>query len=233
MNTILRMGLVMGAAALVAAGCVETADRPAADVPADAVSDLVLPTGKAATVITEKDFVTRWLVLGPIRFKESDFKEEEQQDAADKAFVADEAGLDGTQPAPEGATWQAKAFAGEGQAGEVDLDALYEAPDYAAAYAVAWLRCPADVADAKLYVGSDDYIKVWINGTLVHTYKERRRASNQDQDVVGGIRLRRGLNRVVVKCVDVVYDWDFYFRLTDAKDRPIVVKTPPKVAVQE
>lgn len=219
------IGLAIGVGAMVLAGCTATAERSgAAKAPAAAVSELVLPTEKTAASITEQDFVTAWLVLGPIAFKAADFKGDEQQDAADKAFMPDEGRLDGTQKPPEGATWQQKTFTGDGQAGRVDLDALYNAPDYAAAYAVAWLKCPADVKDAKLYVGSDDYLKVWVNGRLVHTYKERRRAGNQDQDVASGIRLRKGYNHVVVKCVDVVQAWDFYFRLTDAKDRPIAVR---------
>lgn len=214
----------------VLAGCEPTASRPATmKAPSQAVSELVMPADKATPFITEKDFVMNWLVLGPIAFTESDFGGDEQQPSADNEFVKNEAALDGTQKAPQGATWQEKLFKGDVQAGQVDLNALYNEADHSAAYAVAWLKCTDDVKDAKLYVGSDDYLKVWINGKLVHTYKTARRASNQDQDCIKGIRLEKGYNHVVVKCVDVVLGWDFYFRLTDAKDRPIVAKPVVKM----
>jgi hypothetical protein len=219
--------LMMLAGAVSLGGCEGLATRSAV-VPTQAISDLVLPAEKAGQAVTEEHFVMNWLVLGPITFKESDFGGEHQQPAADQKFVKNEGGLDGTQTPPEGAAWQEKTFTGGGPAGCINLDALYRKADHVAAYAVAWLKCPADVKDAKLYVGSDDYIKVWINGKLVHTYRTERRAAKADQDCIGGIALKKGYNRVVVKCVDVVLGWNFYLRLTDAKDRPMVVKAAAK-----
>ena len=210
--------LVLGM--LVVAGC-----RSAATVaPTKAASELVPPTAKSSIFLTQKHFVTHWLVLGPFQFGEADFGGDQQQAAADKEFMPDEAALDGTQPAPKGTTWQEKDFRGDFQAGRIDLDGLYGTPDHAAAYAVAWLDCPEAIPDACLLVGSDDYITVWLNGKLVHAYKEKRRASEWDQDKVEGLSLRKGWNRVAVKCVDVVFDWEFYLRFADKEGRPIAVK---------
>ncbi|NQT87258.1 hypothetical protein HQ560_10870, partial [bacterium] len=188
-----------------------------------AVSALVLPTGRTGRFLTDANFVTNWLVLGPFPFKADDFGGEQQQDGADHLFMLDEAKLDGSQSPVKGAAWQVKHFRDSVQAGRIDLDGLYGSPDHAAAYAVCWLDCPADMKDAQILVGSDDYIKVWVNGVLVHTYKARRRGSEWDQDTIKGIALRRGLNRIVVKCVDVVDKWDFYLRLADGDGRPIAV----------
>lgn len=192
--------------------------------PKGAVSELVLPGASTGVLATERDFVTDWLVLGPLEFKESDFGGQQQQAAADKEFMANEGDLDGTQAAPKGTAWRVVRFTDDTRIGRVNLDKLYDAIDHAAAYAVAWLDCPADVKDAKLLVGSDDYVKVWINGRLVHTYKTERRPGAADQDIVSGMALKKGLNRVVVKCVDVVLDWDFYLRLTDSAGKSIAVK---------
>jgi hypothetical protein len=166
----------------------------------------------------------KWLVLGPIKFGENDFGGGHQQASVDKAFMSNEGALDGTQAPPTGAAWTEKLFAGEDQAGQVNLDAFYNQADHAAAYAVAWLYCPQEVKDAKLYTGSDDYLKVWINGKEVFAYKTERRASNPDQDATKGVALKQGYNRVVVKCIDVVYGWDFYLRFTTAEDKPIAAK---------
>jgi len=193
-----------------------------------AVSELILPTEKTSSSVTEKSFVMDWLVLGPLKFGEADFGGDQQQPAAGHAFARDEAGLDGTQSPPAGTAWKAHHFTGNAGTGQVDLDAFYGAIEHAAAYAVAWLDCPEARSDLQLHVGSDDYLKVWINGKLVHTYDVQRRASTADQDVVKGVRLAKGLNRVVVKCVDVVFDWDFYLRLTDAKQKPVDVKAKAK-----
>lgn len=192
---------------------------------------LVLPSDETSPFLTEENFVMTWTVLGPFNFKSTDFGGDHQQGAVDHEFIKDEAKLDGTQKAPEGTKWQTKTFADGIQAGQVSLEKLYGAPDHAAAYAVTWLDSPEDVKDATLRVGSDDYLKIWINGKLVHTYKKERRGSDWDQDVAKGIELKKGLNHVVVKCVDVVGDYDFYFRLTDKAERPLatqLVKPQPK-----
>lgn len=225
------MILVAMGAVIFLTGCGETtgvqqgtgAAPPAAKEPAQAVSVLELPKPDTSPLLSEKCFVTKWLVLGPFKFGPDDFGGGHQQPANDKEFMPNEGALDGTQKPPEGLKWQEVQFKGDKLAGQVSLDKLYDKIDNAAAYAVAWLNCPQEVKDARLLIGSDDYVKVWVNGKLVHTYSTARRASEWDQDTVPGIALQKGYNRVVVKCVDVVFDWDFYFRLADKDGKPITV----------
>jgi hypothetical protein len=217
-----------------AAGCLppgsgETRTAPAGPAavkapPAGAAyMDLVMPTGAAPTSLSDTHFVTSWMLLGPFQFKEGDFGGDQQQASVNKEFMPNEGELDGTQKPPAGAAWKCMQFTSS-EAGLVDLDPVYGELDHVAVYAVAWLECPQDVPDAKLYVGSDDYMKVWVNGRLVHTYSKERRAGERDQDIVGGVALQKGPNRIVVKCVDVVLGWNFFFRLTDAQGRPFLVK---------
>ena len=208
-----------GLAMVMGTGCELRKGEPAA--PTAAVSDLVRPD-KKPDPLNEQQFVVSWNLLGPFTFKEKDFAGEHQQASADHEFMKNEGKLDGTQPAPTGTKWQATVFKGSAQTGQVDLDAHFGGPEYAAAYAVAWLNSPEEIKDAVIHVGSDDYIKVWVNGKLVHTYKTERRASDPDQDNITGITLKKGLNRIVVKCVDVVLAWDFYFRVADSQDKPLL-----------
>jgi len=185
-----------------------------------AAVELVLPA-KKVTFLDAKHFVCNWLLLGPIRFGESDFGGNEQNASIDKEFVSKEADLDGTQEAPKGAKWEAKDFSGAGGIpGEIDLGL----PEHAVMYAVTWVNCPEELNDVKLMVGSDDYIKVWINGKLMHTYKETFRGGEADQDVVSGVKLQKGENRVVVKCVNVGGAWNFYLRFADKDDKSFVFK---------
>jgi len=231
------LGIVAVAAAAMLAGCeqgqagkpvTQKTAAPAAKANPAATSEAIYPAKTSLFALGGKNFVTDWLVLGPITFDAGDFKGDQQQDATDHEFVTGEGALDGSQPAPAGAKWQARSFrpGPKGDAGQVDLDGLYGAPDYAVAYAVAWVACAKDLDALKLCVGSDDYVKVWINGTCVHTYKTERRASDWDQDVVPNVSLKKGLNRIVVKCVDIVVDWDFYLRFTDAKDKAMEFRGP-------
>jgi hypothetical protein len=191
------------------------------------VVQLVLPDDETSPFLTEASFVMTWMVLGPFRFAENDFGGGHQQTAADHEFIQNEAAIDGAQEAPEGTIWQRQTFTGHVLAGQIDLNRLYQGIDHAASYAVTWLDSPVAVEDAILRIGSDDYVKIWINGELVLTYNKQRRSSDWDQDSATNIKLKMGLNRIVVKCVDVVGGYDFYFRLTDKLDRPINTKLRP------
>ena len=221
------LSLVSALSLALAAGCVPPGGGETRTIPAPpacpAYMDLVMPAGLAPASLSDAHFVTAWMLLGPLPFKETDFGGDQQQASVDKEFMPGEGALDGTQQPPAGAAWKCMQFTSS-KAGLVDLDPVYRKLDHGAAYAVTWLECPQDVPNAKLYVGSDDYMKVWVNGRLVHTYNKERRAGERDQDVVGGVALQKGPNRIVVKCVDVVLGWNFYFRLTDAQGRPFLVE---------
>jgi hypothetical protein len=209
--------IVLGALGML---CLTGCANKAATNP-QATSTLVPPSAAAPAPLGESRFVTKWLVLGPITFAAGDYGGDQQQAATEHVFIGEEFALDGTR-APKGMKWQAKDF--KGGEGKIDLDALYNQADHAAAYAVAWVECPQDIPDAKLLVGSDDYLKVWINGKLVHTFKTERRAGEADQDVVSQIHMKKGLNRIVVKCVDVVLDWNFFLRFATTDSKAIGVK---------
>ena len=196
--------------------------------PTKAISDLVLPPTDTQE-LTDQHFVMNWLLLGPFTFDAEDFGGAHQQAAADTEFMPGEAGLNGTQKPPESVAWaeNEQIFASRNGDGRVAFEDLYPDLDHAACYAVAWVNCPEEIADAKLLVGSDDYITVWINRELVFTYNVQRRAGAPDQDLIEGITLKKGANRIVVKCVDVVKEWNFYLRFADKDFKAIAVKPRP------
>ena len=184
-----------------------------------ATSELVVPA-KKVTFPDSKHFITKWLLLGPITFGENEFGGGEQTASADKEFVAKEADLDGTQAAPKGAKWEAKDYSGAGDPGEIDLGT----PEHAVMYAVAWVDCPEAITNAQLLTASDDYIKIWINGKLVHTFKQEARGAEADQDTIKNISLNKGENRIVVKCVNILSAWKFYLRFADKAGNAFAVK---------
>jgi hypothetical protein len=66
--------------------------------------------------------------------------------------------------------------------------------------------------DTVLHCGSDDGIRIWVNGELVHDHEVGRGTTgpNQDQAV---IRLKAGINRILVKNSQYVNGWGFAVRI--------------------
>ncbi len=82
--------------------------------------------------------------------------------------------------------------------------------DYTVGYAWTEFEVPRET-DAWLGLGSDDGVKLWLNGELVHD-KWIRRSSRVDDDVVP-LRLKKGTNRILIKIQNATIDWSFMYRL--------------------
>jgi hypothetical protein len=89
--------------------------------------------------------------------------------------------------------WRKVEAGGEGY---LDLARLVERPDSMVAYLFAALDSPRE-QEAELVLGSDDGVKVWLNGELVHANHVHRAASpGQDR---ARVRLLAGRNSLLVK----------------------------------
>lgn len=80
------------------------------------------------------------------------------------------------------------------------------------AYALALIESPREMA-TELLVGSDDGVKVWLNGKLVHN-NHAHRGLTVDQDRVA-VRLRQGRNWLLVKVENGGGDWALAVRVRD------------------
>jgi hypothetical protein len=96
--------------------------------------------------------------------------------------------------------------------GYVRLDDLIRPNEQAIAYGLACVFSPDDRA-ASLLLGSDDGVRVWVNGELVHTNPVYR-AAEPDLDRVS-VRLKKGWNKVLVKDLQGAGGWGFYARFAD------------------
>src|SRR5678816_87996 len=94
----------------------------------------------------------------------------------------------------------------------VDLDSIYHGQDFVYAYALSEIKADAP-GNAFLAVGSDDGIKVWLNGKLVHDNWVPR-GVNKDEDLVP-ITLVKGSNQLLLKVQDIRGGWAFAARLLD------------------
>ena len=205
------------------AGCSTTGSSLTATEPTTALN--YLNPDKTSDSV-EAGLVNKWRVLGPFSFEKKKYKKEEEgcQEALDDKFVPNEKALAilGNEADCGGKKWKNEnaSFVD----GLVDLDAVCDGKDYSVAYLVANVKSPKDVKNCKLLMGSDDYIKVWVNGVQVHVYKEDLRAAHPDDDTVGGINLKKGWNTILIKCVDVYGGWGIYCRITNAKEKAFEVK---------
>jgi hypothetical protein len=125
---------------------------------------------------------------------------------------------------PETETAPAKSYKGKSGAsvswrtfkaddtGYVRLDNLIKPNEQAIVYGLAYVWSPDD-RDASLLLGSDDGVRVWINGEIVHT-NPAYRAAEPDLDRVP-VRLKKGWNKVLIKVLQGAGGWGFYLRIAD------------------
>jgi WD40 repeat protein len=101
----------------------------------------------------------------------------------------------------------------------VDLRARYpETPEKVAGYALRDLVVP-QARTVKLLAGSDDTLRVWLNGKrVVESLKVRLAALDQDSALV---ELKPGVNRLLVEVGNVNGTWGFVLRLTDEAGLPL------------
>jgi D-arabinan exo alpha-(1,3)/(1,5)-arabinofuranosidase (non-reducing end) len=97
-------------------------------------------------------------------------------------------------------------------AGYVRLDDLVKPNEQALVYAAAYVHSPDD-REAALLLGSDDGVRVWVNGELVHTNPVYR-AAEPDLDRVD-VRLKKGWNKVLIKVLQGAGGWGYYARFAD------------------
>jgi hypothetical protein len=183
------------------------------------VSHVKLPESVSSRFLSADNFVTRWTVCGPFKFKEIINEQSPPESIIHHAFVENEKNINDQTKKCQSLLPDLKA---EQQfLGRVNLAKIYPGVEYAAAYAIAYLDSDKTVSNLKLYSGSGGYIKIWLNGQLIHTFNRHNRDSRWDQDIVNGIKLKKGRNQVVVKSITITKPWSFYFRLTDKNGLPL------------
>lgn len=100
----------------------------------------------------------------------------------------------------------------------LDLGRVFGFPVDSAAYAYVCIYSPA-TQPGVLLLGSDDGVKIWLNGELIWTNETYRRMI-PDQDSVP-ITLSKGWNRLLVKISQGGGAWRLAARITDPKGNPI------------
>ena len=98
------------------------------------------------------------------------------------------------------------------ESGYVRLDNIIRPNEQAIVYGLVYVFSPDD-RTAPLLLGSDDGVRVWVNGELVHTNPSYR-AAEPDLDRIS-VRLKKGRNKLLLKVLQGAGGWGFYVRFAD------------------
>jgi hypothetical protein len=100
----------------------------------------------------------------------------------------------------------------------VDLSNFTSPSDWTTLYATTAFTCPQQQR-AVLHIGSDDAIKVWLNGKLViqeNVYRAAKRSQNTVE-----VELQKGENRVLIKLMEGILGCGFYFEFRTPDNRAL------------
>jgi len=203
-----------------------TTSAPPAERMIPGVRSRLLPPREDAFGLRSKDFILDWAVLGPFSFAPAKFEPPDYSGAAHVAYVPDEAGLRPVDGAIVGGRrWRKYVHARESTIPrqQIDLKA-FMGNGFCAAYMAAEIWCDRPMDKVSLLVGCDDYMQVWLNGRLVHTYDTECRSVYIDNDQIDNLSLGKGSNWLVMKIVDVTGGWQAVARFADAHGRPLPVE---------
>jgi HEAT repeat protein len=149
-------------------------------------------------------FVVAWLLSGPYT---------QQGKAGQDLF---EVAL-GPEKSDGGAEWRPVTVAPGGRTGLVEMDKIFGGNDR-----VAYLKtqlASVKEQDAVLELGSDDGIKVWLNGQVVHANNATRPcAPGQDK---ANVKLKQGANTLLLKITQGGGEWSACCRVCAPDGKPL------------
>ncbi len=170
------------------------------------------PTGLDA-----EGYIRDWLMLAPIVLPEG-------ADAGDlllRSQVPDEAKLkpkagDALTVNGRQLTWKAVTAA----TNYFDFNAVLKTQnDQSAGFMVTYVECDRDIPDVVIAVGSNDQGRIYFNGVDIYAVTEARQLV-PDGDK-GRITLKKGVNVIVFKVINVSNSWQGAMRLTDRAGKPL------------
>jgi GH35 family endo-1,4-beta-xylanase len=113
-----------------------------------------------------------------------------------------------------------------GEDGRLDLRALFAQPPQGTAILHTYFEVPAD-GKYLLRVGSDDAVRIDIDGRTVHRH-DVRRPWQPDQDEAAA-DLAKGWHRMLLRVVDYGAQWAVSVRVADAAGRPVDLRHQAEV----
>ena len=155
-------------------------------------------------------FITSWLLVGPFPWK------------SEEAFTRrniNEPNIDLTATyTVAGKQLEWTSFTTPDAAGIVHLPNVFGPNDNVTVYAHAEIVVE-NAKDVVFRMGSDDGIKLWVNGEVVYE-NDTGRALVVDQDAAKA-RLKAGRNQILFQITQSIAGWGFCARITEPDGRPV------------
>ena len=160
-------------------------------------------------------FMKTWLVCGPVSVSDDTLTPgNELQEKVFKTDIITGVNVVAGKPVPPVSIQQKNFNWRLSTSGDdiINLDTIYQGKDFVYAYALAEIKVTAPT-NVVLALGSDDGVKVWHNGKLVHE-NWIPRGANKDDDLVP-LKLVKGSNQLLLKVQDLERGWGFVARILD------------------
>jgi len=158
-------------------------------------------------------FMTQWLILGPVPVSTEESASEDEQEQKN-AFDTDPFSVERFSATVKIGEKEYKWASVASESEVLDLAQALGQKEYVTAYAWARIRM-AEEKRVLLGIGSDDAVKVWLNGKLVHENWVQRPCT-PDSDLVP-VTFRKGRNDLVLKVQNVTGEWAFSCRRLGAE----------------
>jgi len=146
--------------------------------------------GRAKTL---GDAILGWQVAGPYTRQSTGFKQ-----LFDLAFAPEKK--------PQEAEWHICPVKTKGKSPILMLHEILGKGNHRTAYVRTWLLAE-EAADARLEAGSDDSIKIWLNGKLI--YKNPQPGECKTGEHKKNVRLKKGANTLMMKIGQSTGTWEF------------------------
>ncbi len=173
------------------------------------------PTGYAEASyagLSDNEFMKNWMILGPVKITgigtaPDDKKQKDvfDKDVLTRITVNPKKYLAPVKIGDTAFAWKPV----KSDDGIIDFIKLFGQRNYVVAYALAEIKMEAP-AKIMIGIGSDDGIKVFLNGVMIHS-NWIGRATTPDDDLVV-LDLKKGSNQVLVKIQNMEYGWSFAMR---------------------
>ena len=165
-------------------------------------------------------FMKDWLVLGPIPVFGDDVSDADKfADGASQMAAFDENKFDIHTFEPvvsiDGKRYYWEKYSSGSEV--IEFAWLFSYHGFADAYARAQIEMAEDTP-VLLAIGDDDRIKVWLNGDLVH--EDRDGGPLEVDKALVPVTLRKGLNDLLLKVQNGIFEWEFSFRIFEADYDP-------------
>lgn len=159
-----------------------------------------------AACVSAQAPITTWLVAGPFKAGVNGDPESMKKAFDMDVKISNPKEGESLDIEGESKTWQKFGL----NNGDLNLDHIFSNPEFVYAYAYAEVEMD-EAGEHMVGIGSDDGVKIWFNGELVHE-KWIGRALKKNEDLVS-LHFRKGKNTILAKIQNQQYGWAFSLEL--------------------